>query len=100
MLSGAVSKEGLFVLGEQPVIDGEKIHAMQQPENDDRIAPHFGIEFGAAAVAQKILRFLQRCTKAEAQAQKTAARGVASPCEDLMQIDLAHAGLLGERGFG
>jgi len=51
-----VSEQRFLVLGEQPVVDGEKVHAMQQPVNDDRVAPDLGIELSEAAQAQKLLR--------------------------------------------
>ena len=65
-----MSEQRFLVLGEQPVVDGEKVHAVQQPVNDDRVAPDLGIELGEAAQAQKLLRLLERGAQSKAQAHE------------------------------
>ena len=58
---------------------------MQQPVNDDRVAPDLGIELGEAAQAQKLLRLLERGVQSKAQAQHAAARGIAPSRKNLVQ---------------
>ena len=53
-----------------------------------------------AALLQKLLALLQCGAKAKAQAQQSAAGGIAPPGEDLVQIDLAHPGQAGQHRFG
>ena len=50
-------------------------------------------------VLQKALCLLYLRTQPEAQAQQPVAGGGAAPGKDLMQIDLADAGIFGQRGL-
>ena len=95
-----VSIQGFLVLGKQLIIYCEQGQAVDQSEKDDRVPLVPGVELGVSALLQKLLGFLQGGGKAEAQAQQPVAGGIAPPGKDLVQVNLAHAGLLGQACFG
>ena len=74
--------------------------AVDEAVYDDGVAPYPRIERRKPREAQKLLRLVQRGPEAEAQADEARARGVPPPGENLVDVYLAHAGLLGEGGFG
>ena len=73
---------------------------MGEAVNDDGVPPELGIKLRQPAELQKLLGFLQRSAQTDAKTEQPAAGGVAPAGKDLVQIDVAHAGALGQRSLG
>ena len=73
---------------------------MEQAIDDDGIPFLSGIELRQTALLHEILTFLKGGVQSETQAQQPVSGRVAPSCKDLMEIDLTHAGLLGQNGLG
>ena len=53
-------------------MDGEEVHAVRKPIEDDGVPPVFRVELGHAALLQKLLRFRKRRLLANGEELKTA----------------------------
>lgn len=53
-------------------MDGEEVHAVRKPIEDDGVPPVFRVELGQAALLQKLLRFRKRRLQANGEELKTA----------------------------
>lgn len=67
---------------------------------NDGVPLILGIQLGLSADPEQRLGLLQCGLQAEAQADQPVPGGSPPPGEDLVQIDLAHAGAFGQGGLG
>ena len=51
-------------------MDGEEVHAVRKPIEDDGVPPVFRVELGHAALLQKLLRFRKRRLQANGDGLK------------------------------
>ena len=82
------------------VIDLKQGDAMNQAVDDDGIAPDFREELRQPTAFEQLLRFIQRGAQSVAEAEQPVAGGVAPPGKHLVQVHIAHPGLLCQSGLG